>query len=153
MKARNSQKSQDELGNALRELPRAAASIGFRHRVLHRLDEERLRRVTWRPLAVAAVAVIVLAIPAGVWVKQSRDQARSRARVEQLRQEYRSLEQDLHDLQSLAFRSRPVVGVRGSGELDYIVDLRNLYADPERGSRSSTRDSALARPASYRSTP
>ena len=99
MKARNSQKSQDELGHALRELPRAAASIGFRHRVLHRLDEERLRRVTWRPLAVAAVAVIVLAIPAGVWVKQSRDQARSRARVEQLRQEYRSLEQDLLDLQ------------------------------------------------------
>ena len=56
MKARSS-KSQDELGDALRELPRAEASIGFRRRVLNRLEEERLRRVAWRPVYVAVIAL------------------------------------------------------------------------------------------------
>ena len=151
MKARSS-KLQDEMGDALRELPRAQASIGFRRRLLSRLDEERSRRVTWRPVYLAAAVAIVLSIPVGLLVKENRDQAHSRLRVEQLREEYRSLEQDLLDLQSLAIRSRPVVGVRGAGELDYILDLRNLYADPEGGSRLLDRDSPLARPASYRST-
>ena len=150
MKARSS-KSQDELGNALRELPRAEASIGFRRRVLNRLDEERLRRIAWRPVYVAALALIVTLIPVGVLVKENRDQARSRQRVEQLREEYRSLEQELLDLRSLAIRSTPLVGVQGAGEYDYVLDLRNLYADPEGGSRSSPVDPPLARPVSYRS--
>lgn len=145
--------SQDEMGDALRELPRARASIGFRRRVVSRLDEGRSRRVSWRPVYLAAATAIVLSIPVGLVVKENRDEARSRLRVEQLREEYRSLEQDLLDLQRLAIRSRPVVGVRGAGELDYILDLRNLYADPVGGSRLSNRDSPLARPASYRSTP
>ncbi len=148
-----SSKSQDELGNALRELPRAEPSIGFRRRVLNRLQEKRAHRVAWRPVYVAALAAILMSIPVGVLVKENRDQARSRLRVEQLRQEYRLLEQDLLDLQRLAIRSTPLVGVQGSGELDYILDLRNLYADPVDGPRFSTRDSSLARPASYRSTP
>ena len=152
MKTRNPM-SQDEMGDALRELPRARASIGFRRRVVSRLDEGRSRRVSWRPVYLAAATAIVLSIPVGLLVKENRDEARSRLRVEQLREEYRSLEQDLLDLQRLAIRSRPMVGVRGAGELDYILDLRNLYADPEGGSRLSNRGSPLARPASYRSTP
>lgn len=143
----------NELGNALRELPRAEASIGFRRRVLNRLEEERLRRVAWRPVYVAVLALIVTSIPVGLLIKENRDQARSRQRVEQLREEYRSLEQELLDLQSLAMRSTPLVGVQGAGEYDYVLDLRNLYADPESGPRFSTGDSPLARPASYRSTP
>ncbi len=152
MKARSS-KSQDELGDALRELPRAEASIGFRRRVLNRLEEERLRRVVWRPVYVAVIALIVTLIPVGVLVKESRDQARSRQRVEQLREEYRSLEQEMLDLQSLAMRSTPLVGVQGAGDYDFVLDLRNLYADPETGPRSSPLDSPLARPVSYRPTP
>ena len=138
---------QDDLGKALRELPRTEPSIGFRRRVLNRVEERRVRRAAWRPAYLAAALALVMAIPIGVLVRDIRAERRSRQRVETLRQEYRSLEQELLELQRMAVRSRPLVGVEGPGEYDYVIDLRNLYAEPERVS------SDLARPASFRSSP
>jgi len=137
-----------DIGEALRTLPRTDASAGFENRVLRRLEDEPRRWVflDWRFATAAATAVLLVASITFVMRSQSVERDRiARERVETLRNEYRSLEQELLDLQRMAVRTRPIVGVDGSGEYDFLIDLRNLYA---RRPNANTVPSAT--PVSYR---
>ena len=134
----------ETIGKALRSLPRAQARDGFRRRVLAGLtgpegglgepEENRafgMMTISWRFLSVVAAILLVVVIPLSMRSRTIRDERLARERVEALRDEYQALEQDLLDLQRMAIRSRPLVGVAGNGEYDFLIDLRNLYARSE----------------------
>lgn len=134
--------NEDQITKALRDLPRTRASDAFRPRLMERLEQVSRRPwlADWR-LAAATAAVIVLALlllartlerrvvrPAGQQTEIARQE-----RLDALRSEYRTLERDLIELRSLAAAARPLVGVEGDGDQDFLIDLRNLYLRPDSG--------------------
>ncbi len=150
--------NEDQITKALRELPRTAASDAFQRRLAQRLDEESRRPwlsswlFDWRLAAVVA-ATLVLAFlvlartlerravrPAGRPTEVARQE-----QLDALRSEYRSLERELIELRGLAGAARPVIGVEGEGDQDFLIDLRYLYARPD----SEVSRGQLARPASF----
>lgn len=145
---------EDQITEALRGLPRTRASDVFDRRLMDRIGQEsrRPRLPEWR-LAAAAAAVIVLLLL--VFARRQERRAASLAemqaeitdqvRVDALREEYRSLERELIELRTLAGQVRPLVGVEGDGEQDFLIDLRNLYAGPA----SEAMRGQLAQPASF----
>ena len=149
----------DRIGKALRDLPRARASASFRPRVITRLGERpnRMRALDWRLALAGVVAVAVLLVVSLSDPERGAERLTgggsempSQERLESLRDEYRFLEQELLELQALAVQSRPVVGVEGNGDFDFLIDLRNLYATPWDAARSRTPTPELAQPVSYR---
>ena len=145
---------EEQITEALRGLPRTRASEVFDRRLKDRLGQQsrRARQPEWR-LAAAAAAVIVLLL----FVFASRQKRRAanltemqatitaQDRVDSLRREYRSLERELIELRTLAGQARPLVGIEGDGDQDFLIDLRNLYTYPA----SETMRGQLAQPASF----
>ena len=112
----------DEL-EALRALPRLAASPGFTQRLLLRLDDEERRRADRRspPLlrwAWAGAAILLLAA-VGVSGWRERDQQRRafRGQLESLQAERRALSSELRRLQS-----RDVLYLGSDDRFDYLLD-------------------------------
>ena len=150
----------DDIGTALRDLPPTFASEGFRQGVLSRLDERLARRPTHLRFAVAGAAALVVVLVLvislrGREVGQERlasqgIEALREQRLEVLRDEFRALQRDLLELQSLTAQSRPVVGVKGEGDTDFFIDLRTLYATPSSGPRVRGLRPEPVQPASYR---
>ena len=148
----------DDVGRALRDLPRTFASEGFRQGVLRRLDERPARRPTYVRFAIAGAAALVLVLVVSIRGREARQdrlasqriEALREQRLEVLRDEFRALQRDLLALQSLTAQSRPVVGVKGQGDIDFFIDLRNLYVAPASGPRVRGLRPEPVRPASYR---
>lgn len=147
----------ETIGKALRSLPRAQARDGFRRRVLAGLtgepEENRIfgmKTIGWRFLSVVAAILLVVVVPLSMRSRTIRHERLARERVEALRHEYQALEQELLDLQRMANRSRPLVGVEGNGEYDFLIDLRNLYARPQDTASGRNLGRPTAVPASYR---
>ncbi len=126
------------VGDLLRELPREQARPGFTARVLHRLDApERRRSIPWRVprLALATALTVVLAVTAGVLVKERRDavaNARAERALAEIRAEHAQLEREVQDLSQ-----PPVIYLGGNEDVDLVLDLGKV-----RGSEG-------AKPAAY----
>lgn len=134
----------EDIGNLLRKLPKQKASSDFTNRLMEKLPENPSSVFHWRRAAFAIAAVAVLALAAtstwNYW-REGRERAKAAQRVEALRNEYESLQRELEDLRALAAESQPVLSLGGTGEVDFLVDLRALSQEAE-GSQ--------ARPVSYR---
>ena len=134
----------EDIGKLLRDLPRHKASAGFTHRLMERLPNERASaHQWWRPAMAMATAVVVVLAASTAWDhwQKAREQAEAARRVEALRTEYESLERELEELRSLAAESQPVLNLGGTGEVDFVMDLRAL---------SQEAASSQARPVNYR---
>ena len=153
----------ETIGKALRSLPRAEARDGFRRRVLAGLtgppaglvepEGSRgfgLMTTSWRFASVVAAVLLVVVVPLLMRSRTIREERLARQRVEALRDEYQALEQELLDLQRMAIRFRPLVGVEGDGEYDFLIDLRNLYARSQDTAAGNILGTPPAVPALYR---
>lgn len=144
-----------EVGELLRRLPRTQASPGFRETVLARAGDRREPSESARvgrglggepgsrrwlsgrnlvPLGIAAAIVlsVVLGTVLGVaWRRPDASPEAVRAQtpapdLEELRREYRALEDELAELRRLVADAQPVVGLSGSDQVDVVIDLREL---------------------------
>ena len=153
----------ETIGKALRSLPRAQARDGFRRRVLAGLPSPRaglaepegnrvfgLKTTRWRFVSVVAAILLLVVDPLSMRSRTIRGERLARERIEALRDEYQALEQELLDLQRMAIRSRPLVGVEGHGEYDFLIDLRNLYARSQDTAAGKNLSKPPAVRASYR---
>jgi len=132
----------EQLRSLLRSLPGRDASAEFTSRVLSRLERASETGGWWSQpalIGLAAVGVLLLAVGALLLVAPDRlapgphaDRAATRARVEKLRSEYETLEEELQELRLLSAESQPLLGVRGDDGREYLVDLRQL-ASPTGG--------------------
>lgn len=117
----------DPIVEALRGMPRVAASPGFTVRVLARAAAsiESEVGVGWtRGWALfAASLVVVSAVTAWQWERRERRQEWL-GQVEAIRQESRSLGAELSDLR--AAEQAPVVYLGGDDSVDLILDLEQL---------------------------
>ena len=137
--------SRDRFEELLKSLPRETASGGFTARVMARLPEHRSLSLGLRPtvLAVTIGVVAVVAVLMGVLigVAERRHEAAERqaalTRVEELRREYEDLQAELEMLRRVSAESRPVIGVVGNEEYDYLLDLRELLPRESQGSPKS----------------
>jgi histidinol-phosphate/aromatic aminotransferase/cobyric acid decarboxylase-like protein len=95
------------------------------------------RRVrAWRRVAaVFGTAAIAIAIGVFGWRAESRDEQR----LATVRAEQERLQQELHEIKSIAANAEPVVYVGSTDHYDYFIDLRQLQES-----------SAVAQPAAYR---
>ena len=116
-----------ELKSLLSALPHEKASVGFKTRVIARLDETATSRPR-RTLGLALTAIVLIAAFGSslVWRRTVEQRHREVSRIESLRTEYRDLEDELRDLRRLVAASEPVLAVEGSGEYDYVVDLQEI---------------------------
>jgi hypothetical protein len=94
---------------------------------------------------LAAAVVLVVALSSGLahWreAQQERQRAEAARRVEALRNEYEALQRELAELRALAAESQPVVGLGGTEDLDFVMDLRALAREAQQSE---------ARPVDYR---
>lgn len=138
----------EEVAELLRGLPAARPSPSFTRAVLERL-ERRPPSPWWQvPAFVTVAAAALLLVLAGLLVLRApeRDAARSagelttsRERVDRLRAEYEQLERQLEELRLLSAESQPVIGVAGDDGVEYLFDLRELAARPDRPTATSLR--------------
>jgi hypothetical protein len=126
-----------ELRDLLRDLPRESASPEFRARLMSRLDRSdrraRLRRRA-APVLAFAVVLVLIASTAIYWSWQRREQRIEQARLDDLELQYKDIAQDFQELQHLVAAAQPVVGIEGSGERGYMVDLPELAKARAEGS-------------------
>ena len=113
-----------DIGNAMRQLPRAKASPRFKPEVMRRAGEHRRTRVVWR---LAAVTAMVLMIIAGTYAASLRQREH---RLESLRAERQRIELDLQRVKALADQSQPVV-VLENGDTRLIVNHHDPNPQPE----------------------
>ncbi len=137
----------EDIGNLLRKLPRQQASTGFTDRLMKRMPTapptaHPRTRLTRSGLAVAAAVVLTLAASSArnYW-QGARERAEAAQRVEALRSEYESLHKELEELKALAAESQPILTLGGTGEMDFLMDLRALSREAE---------GARAHPVNYR---
>ncbi len=138
-----SDKDDDRLDRALRDMSRQPAAAGFTGRVLGRLAaQDRTDAVPARApgflrgggarsaLLVAATMIVVLLGLSGIrrfsHSGATDDETAARADVEALRREYRRLAADLDELASLDTAPAPVIYVGSSRDVDLVLDLRTL---------------------------
>lgn len=124
-----------ELDEALRGLPEQGASPDFTAWVVARLDEASTPmfggRLVWA--AAAAVLVLAVALPAGLWWQQRAEQVEARAELAALRAEHEEHERALDELRE---RIPPRVVVGSDEQFDYVLDLDRMQrgrAAPARG--------------------
>ncbi len=134
----------EDIGNLLRKLPKHKASPKFRERVMEELPEKPAPVPHWRRpvIAVAAAAMLIL-VASSAWDywREAQERAEAAQRVEALRNEYESLQRELGALRAIATESQPVLSLGGSGEVDFLMDLRALSREAEE---------SRARPVNYR---
>lgn len=127
----------EQLRTLLRSLPARAASAEFTGRVLLRLERSSPAPRGWwsQPALMGLAALGLLLLVAGALIlvapdklapRTPADRAATRERVEELRQEYETLEEELQELRLLSADSEPLLGVRGDDGREYLVDLRQL---------------------------
>ena len=118
-----------DLSKLLREMPREQASVGFKTRTLARLGEARDpaagHLMRWSLVGATLLAILFAAL---VWRSKVEDRQEevARLRVESLRNEYSTLESELRQLRRIVATTEPVVGMEGSGEFDYLLDLQEI---------------------------
>ena len=118
-----------DLSKLLREMPREQASVGFKTRTLARLGETREHAagqlMRWSLVGATLLAILFAAL---VWRSKVEDRQEevARLRVESLRNEYSTLESELRQLRRIVATTEPVVGMEGSGEFDYLLDLQEI---------------------------
>ena len=112
-----------DLGNAMRQLPRATASPRFKSDVMRRVGENRRTRVVWR---LAAVTAMVLMIIAGTYAATLHQRQQ---RLETLRAERQRIEMELQRVKALADQSQPVV-VLENGDTHLIVNHQDPKQNP-----------------------
>jgi len=130
----------EQLRSLLRSLPGKSASAEFTSRVLSRLERPPETGGWWsQPALIGLTAVGVLLLAAGALLLVAPDRlapgahadlSATRVRVEKLRSEYETLEEELQELRLLSAESQPLLGVRGDDGREYLVDLRQLASPP-----------------------
>jgi hypothetical protein len=127
------------LGDLLRELPREQARPDFTARVLQRLaSPQRAPRPNVR-LVLAAAALTVAAVSAGVLIDRQADSrptletAQARRVLQDLRSEHERLQREVRELSQL-----PMVYIGGNEDVDLVLDLGQV------------REAEGATPAAYR---
>ncbi len=119
-----------QLSDAIRQLPTRGASPGFTRRVLNDLDRGRRRSPRLRFLIVAAAAALLLAI--GLQTARVRDASRAErlaAQARSLRAEHETLRRELEQLQRLADEAAPVLYLGATDQFDLVLDLRPYVMD------------------------
>ena len=139
----------EELSRLLSTLPASGAGEGFTGRVLSRVDErlkERAHRLSARRRLIAGTLAAMVVVAVGVagwlgygWLVEPSDPGQSASRVEDLRIEYRELEDELGKLRELTNRLSPMLELGGNDELGFVFDMREL--DP--GLATETRPASV----------
>ena len=111
----------NEIGNAMRRLPRATASPRFTSDVLRAVRTRHASRVAWRFAAVTAMVLMILAGTYAAALRQRQE------RLQSLRAERQRIEMELQRVKALANQSQPVVVIE-SGDTRLIVNRE----DPKR---------------------
>jgi hypothetical protein len=114
----------NEIGNAMRRLPRVTASPRFTSDVLRAVRSRHASRVAWR---FAAVTAMVLMIIAGTYAAALRQR---QERLQSLRAERQRIEMELHRVKAIADHSQPVV-VLENGDTRLIVNRENPKQRPQ----------------------
>lgn len=123
-----SRMSDEDIGNLIREIPRAGASADFTGRALQRLEEiesHRHRRPRWSAGALAAAALFLAFVSQG-YLRRRLEQSKTAERVQALRDEYRELQVELEKLRALAREVEPILELGGTEKVDFVFDLREL---------------------------
>lgn len=136
----NPRLSDDQLGAALRSLPREAASPGFTAAVMARLAARENRNAevvafpgqrrlpAWSGWLMAAAALLLCGLGLREWQHQ-RELDDSLRRIAELRGQYQELAGQIAELKKeAAGGSRPVVYLGGNREVDLVLDLDRLAA-------------------------
>ena len=108
----------DELGEILRQLPRAEVSPRLKSDVLRAIRARRRPRIVWRLLAATAMVLILVAGTYGASVR------RHRQRIQEVRAQLPQLRSELHRVKAIANEVQPVA-VFENGETRVIVDSRD----------------------------
>jgi len=114
----------DRLGDLLRELPREQARPDFTARVLERLESPATASRPRVRLLLAAAAVVVSAVSAGVLIdrqaasRESIEAAQAQQILQDLRAEHGRLQRELRELSQ-----PPVVYIGGNEDVDLVLDL------------------------------
>jgi len=114
--------TENEIGDVMRQLPRATASRRFTSEVLHAVHARRVMHV-WR---FAAATAIVLIIIAGLQINAARQRQH---RLESLRAERQRIETELQQIKVMADESKPVV-VLENGDARLVVNHENPQQSP-----------------------
>ena len=129
--------SQDPLHDALRSLPRSAASPHFTTRLMARTREVSRANPLRRPAYAIALTVMAAITATTHFVLEER---RERTRLELLA-EQQQLVHELAELKALASESSGVVYLGGNDEVDLLLDLgttANAQARPAGASLQDT---------------
>ena len=115
--------TENEIGDAMRRLPRATASPRFTSEVLTAIRARRVMHI-WR---FAASTAMVLIVAAGLQIYAARQRQH---RLESLRAERQRIETELQQIKVMADQSKPVV-VLESGDARLIVNRNNPKQSPQ----------------------
>jgi hypothetical protein len=116
----------EDVSRLLRELPREEPSFDFTARVLARVDRPRTgRRNRASALAWVGAALLGVALSQG-YLRERYERSKAAARVRELRDEYRELQAELEKLRILTRELDPVLDLGGTGDVDFVFDLREL---------------------------
>ncbi len=105
----------EEVGKALRRLPRAAALQHFKSDVLRAIRVQPRPRVAWRMVMATAMTLLLVVGTYGASVRHQRQQ-----RIKALRAESRQIASELRRVKAKADESEPIV-VLENGDTRVIV--------------------------------
>ena len=105
----------EEVGKALRQLPRAVASQRFKSDVLRTIRVAPRPRIAWRMVAATAMTLILVFGTYGVSLRHQRQQ-----RIKALRAESQQIASELRRVKAKADESEPIV-VLENGDTRVIV--------------------------------
>ncbi len=132
-----------ELKRALRDT-HEEASAGFTARVVRRLDDPPAR-ARWNPRpALAAASLLAVGLLAGSMIdfgaaptEAPVETVRADPR-EELRREYRALEEELAQIRELATEQTPVLYLGGDDSFDLVYDLAEYPGGTANGMRPAS---------------
>ena len=112
----------NEVGDALRQLPRVTTSSRFAAEVS--VAVRQARSPVFHAWRMAAAYVMVFAILIGTYAASIRHERKQR--LEELRAERQRIESDLRQVKAIADEAQPVV-VLENGDTHVIVDLKQKH--------------------------
>lgn len=146
-----SRMTDEDLGQLLGKMPRnEAASSDFTQRVVDKL-ERRLEAHRRRPARLRALGFAVAALLLGVaaltghYLRERMERSKAAERVRELRAEYRHLQEELDKLRALTQEIQPVLDVGGTEQVDFVIDLRELARQRDRGERPAVAPASPSR--------
>jgi hypothetical protein len=122
----------EDLSRLLRELPREEPSFDFTNRVLARVDGVSAREPRKRSATFVLVGAALLgAVLSQGYLRERYQRSQAAARVRELRDEYRELQNELEKIRTLTRELEPVLDLGGTKDVEFVFDLRHLNKQRE----------------------